>query len=90
MASRSPIEDYYLCRRGIGGNPIDENVSNAELQELLVRMRNEQQCHLIEQDELLTIIRNQSRPQFIREVGANVVGSFIYDGLRYFLRCFKP
>lgn len=90
MAGRSPIEDYYLCRRGIGSNPIDKNVSNAELQELLVRMRNEQQLHLMEQDELLTIIKNQSKPQFIREVGANVVGSFIYDGLRYFLRCFKP
>ena len=90
MSSRSPIEDYYLCQRGIGSTPIDKNVSNAELQELLVRMRNEQQFHLMEQDELLTIIRSQSRPQFIREVGANVVGSFIYDGLRYFLRCFKP
>lgn len=95
--TKSPIEEYYLYRNGVGKKPIGDNlspseklkVSNEHLHQLLVNMREEQYNHLLEQDELLTIIRNQSRPQFIREVGANVVGSFIYDGIRHLFRCFK-
>ena len=80
MDKCSPIQDYYRRRYGLRlAN--DRDMSNNELHELLVRMRNEQYEHLREQDLLLDIIRNQSKPQFGRSVLANVVGSAVWDGL---------
>lgn len=86
MKCRSALAEYCLLSRGIGTTPNDDKskneVTNAELHELLVRMRNEHNEHLREQDLLLDVIRNQSKPQFWREVGANVVGSvFVESGL---------
>ena len=86
MKCRSALEEYCLLSRGISTTAIDEGqkkeVTNAELRELLVRMRNEHSEHLREHDLLLDVIRNQSKPQFWREVGANVVGSvFVESGL---------
>lgn len=81
MDKCSPIQEYYRCRYGTGLASDNDDVSNKELHELLIRMRNEQYHHLREQDLLLNIIRNQSKPQFWREVGANIIGGFITDGL---------
>lgn len=82
MDKYSPIQEYYLSKMGLGhSNRERREVSNEELQELLIRIRNEHRQHLREQDLLLNIIRNQSKPQFYREVGANIVGSAIWDGL---------
>ena len=72
MPKCSAIQEYYLCRQGArladGGG-----TSN----------RNEHTEHLREQDLLLNIIRNQSKPQFFREVGANIVGSAIWDSILF-------
>ena len=90
MDKCSPIQDYYQRRYGLGlAN--DRDMSNNKLHELLVRMRNEQYEHLREQDLLLDIIRNQSKPQFGRSVLANVVGSAVWDGLLLVgSKLFKP
>lgn len=90
MDKCSPIQEYYRCRYGLGlAN--DKDISNNELHELLVRMRNEQHEHLREQGLLLDIIRNQSKPQFGRSVLANVVGSAVWDGLLLVgSKLFKP
>lgn len=93
MKCRSALEEYCLLRRGICTTPNDDKskkeVTNAELHELLVRMRNEQGEHLREQDLLLDIIRNQSKPQFWREVLSNTVGNFVYEGLVWGFKCLK-
>lgn len=83
MDKCSPIQEYYQRKYGIGLAPYNVDITNKEIQELLVRMRNEQYQHLREQDLLLDIIRNQSRPQFGREVLANIVGSAAWDGILY-------
>ena len=87
----SPIQDYYRRRYGLRLANDNKDISNNELHELLVIMRNEQYEHLREQDLLLNIIRNQSKPQFGREVLANVVGSAVWDGLLFVgSKIFKP
>lgn len=93
MKCRSALEEYCLLSRGIGTTPNDDKskkeVTNAELHKLLVRMRNEQGEHLREQDLLLDVIRNQSKPQFWREVLSNTVGNFVYEGLVWGFKCLK-
>lgn len=83
MSRCSPIQEYYKCIYGRRLDPDNEDVTNDEIHELLVRMRNEQYQHLREQDLLLGIIRNQSRPQFGIEVLANLVGSALWDGILF-------
>lgn len=83
MSKCSAIQEYYLCRQGLGLAKGRGDISNEDLHELLVRIRNEHTEHLREQDLLLNIIRNQSKPQFFREVSANIVGSAVWDGLLY-------
>lgn len=83
MDERSAIQEYYLTTNGLRRANGNGNVSNKDIHELLTLVRNEQFYHLSEQDKLLSIIRNQSKPQFYREVGANLVGSAIWDGLLY-------
>lgn len=83
MDKCSPIQEYYQRKYGVGLAPDNVDITNKEIRELLVRMRNEQYQHLREQDLLLDIIRNQSRPQFGREVLANIVGSAAWDGILY-------
>lgn len=82
MDKLSPIQEYYQYKNR---KPTTDkaDISNNELHELLMRMRNEQYQHLREQDLLLNIIRNQSKPQFGREVLANIVGSAAWDGILY-------
>ena len=97
MKCRSALAEYCLLSRGISTTPNDEGqkneVTNAELHELLVRMKDEHTQHLREHDLLLDIIRNQSKPQFWREVGANVVGSIFFESGLYILgklgKCIK-
>lgn len=71
----SAIQEYCeACRRrvGIPGN----GVTGYELHEQ----------HLKQQDLLLEIIQEQSRPQFGREVLANITGDFAYDILKVGLK----
>ena len=83
MPKCSGIQEYYLCRQGLGLAKGNGDISNEDLQELLVRIRKEHTEHLREQDLLLNIIRNQSKPHFFREVGANIVGSAIWDSILF-------
>ena len=83
MSRCSPIQEYYQCIYGRRLASDNEGVTNNDIHELLVRMRNEQYQHLKEQDLLLGIIRNQSRPQFGIEVLANLVGSALWDGILF-------
>lgn len=83
MSNCSAIQNYYIIKQGLGLAKDGKDISNEDLHELLVRIRDEHTEHLREQDLLFNIIRNQSKPQFLREVGANVVGSAIWDGLLY-------
>ena len=75
----SAIQEYCESCRRIVGIPENKAVTDYHLHEE----------HLKEQDALLKIIQNQSRPQFGREVGANLVGSAIFwvleKGLKRFL-----
>lgn len=65
---KSAIQEYCeACRRQVG---VRENeTTNYELHEQ----------HLKQQDLLLEIIQEQSKPQFGREVLANIVGDASYD-----------
>ena len=80
----SAIEEYYSHR----GNSTKNNnngckISNEELHELLLRMRYEQDSHLQQQDYLLQIIQNQSKPQFGREFFANISANAVWDGVLF-------
>lgn len=67
MDKKSAIQEYCESCRGKVGVPDDK--TGYQLHEE----------HLREQDLLLDIIRQQSKPQFGREVLANIVGSASYD-----------
>lgn len=67
MDKKSAIQEYCeACRQNVG---VPERRDDYQLHE----------DHLNEQDALLRIIQNQSKPQFGREVLANIVGSASYD-----------
>lgn len=83
MDERSVIQEYYLMSKGMRLDNGKSDISNNELHELLNRVRYEQYYHLCEQDKLLTIIRNQSKPQFGREFLANLTANAVWDGLLY-------
>ncbi|MGN0929852.1 MAG: hypothetical protein ACI4N3_04390 [Alphaproteobacteria bacterium] len=87
MKCRSALEEYCLLKRGISTTPINEEqnkeVTNKELHELLVQMKNEHSEHLREQDLLLDIIKNQSKPNFPREFLANLSANALWDGALY-------
>lgn len=101
MSSKSALEEYYLFRMGISPTPTKrrksdcdkEETTNEELRELLVRMRNEHSEHLREQDLLLDIIKNQSKPNFRREFLANLSANAVWDGTLFILgklgKCIK-
>lgn len=75
----SAIREYYQFSTTVKSDTCKSEITNSDLRELIVRLREEQYAHLREQDLLLDIIRNQSKPQFWREVGANIVGDAFYD-----------
>lgn len=82
MPKCSAIQEYYLCRQGLRLAD-DKDVSNDDLHKLLLKMRDERIRDARQNEYLLEIIRRQSKPQFFREVGANIVGSAVWDGLLY-------
>lgn len=82
MPKCSAIQEYYLCRQGLRLAD-DKDISNDDLHRLLLEMRDERIRDARQNEYLLEIIRRQSKPQFFREVGANIVGSAVWDGLLY-------
>ena len=76
------IQEYYAIK---SCNPSrnSSGVSNKELHELLLAMHQEHDRHLREQDLLLQIIQNQSKPNFPREFLANVSANAAWDGLLF-------
>ena len=83
MDKLTPIQEYcLLSNKGRLAND-KRNISNDDLHELLERVRKEQYYHLKEQDQLLQIICNQSKPQFGREFLANITANVAWDGLLY-------
>ena len=77
----SAIEEY--CKGATISQSRKSDITNNDLHELLMRMRNEQYAHLREQDLLLEVIRNQSRPQFGREFLANLSANAVWDGFLF-------
>ena len=77
----SAIEEY--CKGAPIAQASKSEISNKDLHELLVRMRSEQDFHLRQQDLLLEVIRNQSRPQFGREFLANLSANAVWDGFLF-------
>lgn len=71
MGNNSAIEEYFIGSRNAESY---KEVSNKELRDLIVQMR-------YEQGMLLETIRQESKPNFPRDVGANLLGSAIFDGL---------
>lgn len=78
------LREYYLYRNGY--KPKTANSDSEDIREILTRMSREHTEHLREQDLLLEVIRHQSKPQFGREVLANVVGNVITDGAVFLIK----
>ena len=78
------LREYYLYRNGY--KPKSASSSSENIEEILTRMSREHTEHLREQDLLLEVIRQQSKPQFGREVLANVVGNAITDGAVFLIK----
>ena len=66
----TPIQEYYAYTQGTRNTP---DVSNRDLYELMLALRNEQYRYYEHRD----------RYMFVKDVGANVVGSAIWSGLLY-------
>lgn len=74
----SAISDYYKIKRGIVSND-DTPITNADLRTLLNEMREERIRDERQNRYLLEIIRRQSKPQFWREVGANLTADAFFE-----------
>lgn len=66
----TPIQEYYAYTNNARNT---SDVSNRDLYELMIALRNEQYRYLEQRD----------RYMFAKDVGANVVGSAIWSGLLY-------
>lgn len=64
----TPIQEYYAYLHNARNT---SDVSNRDLYELMLALRNEQYRYL----------ENRNRYMFAKDVGANVVGSAIWSGL---------
>lgn len=84
IAMSEALREYYLYRNGY--KPKSASSSSENIEEILTRMSREHTEHLREQDFLLEVIRQQSKPQFGREVLANVVGNAITDGAVFLIK----
>lgn len=73
----SAISDYYNIKRGIVRND-DTPITNEDLRALLQEMRDERIRGERQNRYLLEIIRRQSKPQFWREVGANLTADAFF------------
>ena len=78
MPKCSAIQEYYLCRQGLRLAD-DKDISNDDLHRLLLEMRDERIRDARQNEYLLEIIRRQSKPQFWREVGANLTADAIFE-----------
>lgn len=74
----SAISDYYIIKRGIVRND-DTPITNEDLRALLQEMRDERIRDERQNRYLLEIIRRQSKPQFWREVGANLTADAFFE-----------
>lgn len=74
----SAISEYYKIKRGIVSND-DTPITNADLRTLLNEMREERIRDERQNRYLLEIIRRQSKPQFWREVGANLTADAFFE-----------
>ena len=74
----SAISDYYKIKRGIVSND-DTPITNADLRTLLNEMREERIRDERQNRYLLEIIKRQSKPQFWREVGANLTADAFFE-----------
>lgn len=74
----SAISDYYNIKRGIVRND-DTPITNEDLRALLQEMRDERIRDARQNEYLLEIIRRQSKPQFFREVGANLTADALFE-----------
>lgn len=74
----SAISDYYKIKRGVVSND-DTPITNADLRTLLNEMRDERIRDEKQNRYLLEIIRRQSKPQFWREVGANLTADAFFE-----------
>lgn len=84
MTMSDALREYCLLRYGY--KPKTANSDSEDIREILTRMSREHTEHLREQDLLLEVIRQQSKPQFGREVLANVVGNAITDGAVFLIK----
>lgn len=84
MTMSDALREYYLYRNGY--KPKSASSSSENIEEILTRMSREHAEHLRKQDLLLEVIRQQSKPQFGREVLANVVGNAITDGAVFLIK----
>lgn len=85
----SAISDYYKIKRGIVSND-DTPITNDDLHKLLNEMRDERIRDERQNRYLLEIIRRQSKPQFWREVGANLTADAFFEvALRFGRKLFK-
>lgn len=78
MPKCSAIQEYYLCRQGLRLAD-DKDISNDDLHKLLLEMRDERIRDARQNEYLLEIIRRQSKPQFFREVGANLTADALFE-----------
>lgn len=74
----SAISDYYKIKRGVVSND-DTPITNDDLHKLLNEMRDERIRDERQNRYLLEIIRRQSKPQFWREVGANLTADAFFE-----------
>lgn len=84
IAMSEALREYYLYRNGYKPKMVSSD--SDDIREILTRIGQEHTEHLREQDFLLEIIRQQSKPQFGREVLANVVGNAITDGAVFLIK----
>lgn len=72
----------YLKHKYLDENPKEscEQGETEKLINIIMGNRKLHEEHLLQQDSLLKIIQKQSKPQFWRETGANVLGNIITDG----------
>lgn len=74
----TPMQEYYAYTNNARNT---SDVSNRDLYELILALRNEQYRYL----------EQRNRYMFAKDVGANVVGSAIWSGLLYVgSKVFKP
>ena len=76
----SAIRDYSMAKNGVV-NDNGEPITNENLLAFLKEMRDERIRDERQNRYLLEIIRRQSKPVFLRDVGANLTAATIFEAL---------